>query len=186
MINPSKITNYNMNDYELQEVLLFWVCVAGKTANVISKRLDNILNSWGCNKNKMPFDVIKKLDKDKLGIILKENGIGCFNLKARAMKELADSGLNLRTCSADDLEKITGIGMKTSRCFIIHSRRNALYAGLDTHILKHLSLKGYDVPKSTPSKKMYLELEKIFVDMALSLGKTVAEYDLEIWNKYSR
>jgi thermostable 8-oxoguanine DNA glycosylase len=186
MVDPNNITNYNLNDYQLQEVLLFWVCVAGKTASVISKRLDIVLNNIGCSVNKLPFDVIKKLDKEELGIILKNNGIGCYNLKAQAIKELADSNLDLRLCGVEDLENITGIGMKTSRCFIIHSRRNAPYAGLDTHILKHLSYKGYDVPKSTPSKKKYLELEKIFINMALSLGKTVAEYDLEIWNTYSK
>ncbi len=186
MIDPSKITNYNLDNYQLQEILLFWVCVAGKTADVIARRLNNILDSWECDRNKMPFSVIKALDKSELGIILKDNGIGCFNLKAQAMKELADNNFDLRNCTVEDLESITGIGMKTSRCFIIHSRKEAPYAGLDTHILKHLALCGYNVPKSTPTKKKYLELEKVFVSMARQQGKTIAEYDLEIWNKYSR
>ena len=111
--------------------------------------------------------------------------------KARSFLELSvavgSDELDLRTCSADDLEKIHGIGMKTSRCFIIHSRPGARYAGLDTHILKHLKACGVEnVPKSTPSsKKEYLRLEKEFLRIADLNNMTPAAYDLMIWNWFS-
>jgi thermostable 8-oxoguanine DNA glycosylase len=76
--------------------------------------------------------------------------------------------------------------MKTSRCFIIHSRPNAQYAALDTHILKHMRSLGYDTPKSTPSKKQYLHLEKEFLKLAKKADMSPANYDLMIWNKYSK
>jgi thermostable 8-oxoguanine DNA glycosylase len=90
------------------------------------------------------------------------------------------------TCNAEELEKIYGIGMKTSRCFLIHSRKNARYAGLDTHVLKFLRAKGVqDVPKSTPtSRKLYLRLEAEFLKLSDESGKSVADLDLEVWNKY--
>jgi hypothetical protein len=37
MIDPSNITNFNLTDHGLQEILIFWICVAGKTATTIAK-----------------------------------------------------------------------------------------------------------------------------------------------------
>jgi len=185
MIDPARITNYSMNDYELQEMVIFWVCVAGKTATTIARCLDNLLEKIDA-KERNPFEVIANIPKEELAIKLRDNGIGCYTLKARAIKELATSNLNLRECSIDDLEKIYGIGMKTSRCFIMHSRPEVQCAGLDTHVLKFLKDQGHDVPKSTPgTKKKYLELEKLFINYVKKAGKTAAELDLEIWRKYS-
>jgi len=75
--------------------------------------------------------------------------------------------------------------MKTSRCFILHSRKDSRYAGLDTHILKFLKGYGFKVPKATPAKKKYLELEQQFLYIADSQNKSPAELDLEVWNAYS-
>lgn len=93
--------------------------------------------------------------------------------------------LNLKSCSVDDLENIYGIGPKTARCFLIHSRPNMRFAGLDTHILKYLRGLGYEVPKTTPTGKKYKEIEQIFLNLVDKSGKSVAEFDLEIWRKYS-
>ena len=62
---------------------------------------------------------------------------------------LINSGLDLRNCEYEELEKILGIGMKTSRCYFINTRGDSKVAGLDTHILKFLSGKGIDVSKTT-------------------------------------
>jgi hypothetical protein len=40
--------------------------------------------------------------------------------------------------------------------------------------------------KSTPSGKRYLELEKVFLTICDSMGKTPAELDLEIWNSFAK
>ncbi|NBP02621.1 MAG: hypothetical protein EBU90_21370 [Proteobacteria bacterium] len=101
------------------------------------------------------------------------------------MLDLASRGLDLKTCSVSDLESVRGIGPKTARCFLMHSRRGARYAGLDTHALKYMREKGIDVPKSTPTGKKYLELEAKFLELADRSGKSVAEFDLEIWRHYS-
>ena len=185
MIDPDIITQYNLNEKELQEHILFWVCAAGKNGRTAAKCCDKFLNLIGANEIYLPFTVIQGLPREILPGLLKNCGIGCYNSKARTMWELAHSKLNLKTCTAEDLEEIYGIGMKTSRCFILHSRENARYAGLDTHILKFLRKLGYDAPKSTPTGKKYLKLESIFLKYADKLGKKPADLDLEIWNKYS-
>lgn len=187
MIDPVNITKFDNKKEELEEVLLFWVLAAGKNAITASKSLDKFLNyiyKIYKIKNK-PFDCIKKIKKDDLPLIMKNHGIGCYNNKSKTFWQLANSNLDLKTCTAEDLEKIYGIGMKTSRCFIIHSRKDAEYAGLDVHLLHFLRDKGYNVPTQTPTKKSYLEIEKIFLEIVRKSGISVAEYDLNIWREYS-
>jgi thermostable 8-oxoguanine DNA glycosylase len=121
-----------------------------------------------------------------MAIRLRNAGIGCYNMKASYFFDLIYSDINLKKCSVEELEKIKGIGPKTARCFLLHSRPNQNYAGIDTHILKFLAAKGFEVPKSTPTGRRYRELEKEFVKLAKKAKKSVAEYDLEIWNEYSK
>ncbi len=82
---------------------------------------------------------------------------------------------------------IYGIGMKTSRCFLIHSRKNVQYAGIDTHMLKNLRAHGIEgVPKTTPtSKKLYRRLELEVLRLSKEAGMSPAEYDLNVWNTYA-
>jgi endonuclease III-like uncharacterized protein len=187
MIDPTKITNHHSNDYELEEVLLWWVCAAGKNAITASRCLDNFLLQIHNNKKPYrPFKFISGLNQQSLPSLLKIHGIGCYNNKAKTFYQLANSNLNLKTCTTEDLEKIHGIGMKTSRCFIIHSRKNAECAGLDTHVLKFMSLIGINAPKSTPSKKEYLRIEKEFIKIVQKSKMPVADVDLLIWNYFSK
>ena len=194
MIDPNNITNYALTDEQLEEQLLFWVCAAGKTAKSAAKGLQNFLEMIGGFIHG-PFKAIRvQSAMETLGInilpklpeILRSCGIGSYNGKAETMRQLAFSDLNLRTCSPGALETIKGIGPKTSRCFILHTRRNARFAGLDTHILKFLRSKGHDVPKNTPGdKKVYKKLEKLVLKYADEAGMTPAGFDLEIWKKYA-
>jgi thermostable 8-oxoguanine DNA glycosylase len=174
-------------------MILFWVCAAGKNGRTAARCLDSLLTDIGGTKH--PFKAIREYwywcmatpqDPIPFRFKLKEHGIGCYSNKARTMVELAHSKLNLKTCTTDDLESIYGIGFKTARCFILHSRKDARVAGLDTHILKHLRALGYDAPFSTPStKKQYLTFEKIVLSLADDAGMSPADYDLMVWNKYS-
>lgn len=185
LVDPENITRFDMDDRDLELTLLFWVCAAGKNARVaagnLSRLLENGRELFGLVD---PFSIISKFGSD-LPRALKDYGIGCYNNKARTMLELASSGLDLKTCSVSDLEGVKGIGPKTARCFVMHSRRGARHAGLDTHCLKYMGERGVNVPKSTPVGKKYLELEAIFLRMADESGLTVAEFDLEIWRRYS-
>ena len=191
MIDPSKITNYNATDEELEELILFWVCAAGKNGRTAARCLDKFLKLVSDPYGKPMNSIFNAHSLYNLPDTLQACGIGCYNSKAKSFLQLAieciSGRLNLRTCTAGDLEKTHGIGMKTSRCFIIHTRENARYAGLDTHVLKHLKINGVgNVPKSTPgTKKEYLRLEKAFLKLADEIGMLPSRYDLMIWNKYS-
>lgn len=186
MIDPTKITNYHLNDHQLEEMILFWVCAAGKNGVTAARCLDVLLNRWKNAANSIsPFVIISFIyDHSNLPEQLKMAGIGCYNNKAKTFVSLVNEQLDLRNCSVEDLESIPGIGPKTARCFVIHSRENQQYAGLDTHVLKFLRDKGHDVPKSTPTGKKYRELELIFLNYVRESGKTVADFDLTIWNDY--
>jgi thermostable 8-oxoguanine DNA glycosylase len=185
LVDPDNITNFNCSDQELQLVILFWICAAGKKASTSARNLERLL-LHGREKfeSEEPFVIIRMFGSD-LAASMKAHGIGCYNNKSKSMLDLVGKNIDLRSCSVSDLESIIGIGPKTARCFLMHSRRNVRFAGLDTHVLKYMREKGIDVPKSTPSGKKYLELEKIFLDMADRSGKTLAEFDLEIWRHYS-
>lgn len=181
IIDPEKITNFNATDLELQHLILFWIAVAGKTARVIAPKIYDILKD-----SPTPFEFVQNHSQKQLETILKDKGIGCYKLKSEAMKSIAHSNFDLRTVSADELETIRGIGRKTSRCFIMHTRKDTEVAGLDTHILSYLSDMGFDVPNSTPSsKKQYELIEDIFVNLCKENKVPVAEFDLRIWNAYS-
>ena len=197
MINPNKITNYNCSDYELEENLVFWLLVAGKTASVTARNLDTLLfklllkesdfDNLAEDYRLSPFDLIRDVSVEALAKIMKDCGFGCYNLKAKGLKELSVANLNLRTCTTDDLEKINGIGKKTSRCFIMHTRKNARIAGLDTHLLRFLKDLGYEVPNSTPgSNKLYKKIESQYLALVDKTDYSPAELDLVIWRVYSK
>jgi thermostable 8-oxoguanine DNA glycosylase len=92
---------------------------------------------------------------------------------------------NLKNVTVDDLESIKGIGSKTARFFVLHSRPKVRHAVLDTHILKWMGALGINVPKATPPKKKYKELEEKFLALADERKMSVADLDLHIWKTYA-
>lgn len=185
LVDPDNITKFDSSVEELELALLFWICAAGKKAKTAAANLNRLLERgrdiFGVPS---PFGIIRGFG-ERLPGELRSNGIGCYNNKGRSMLELARSGLDLKSCSVSELEKVRGIGPKTARCFVLHSRTGARHAGLDTHVLKYLRENGIDAPRSTPTGRRYVELEKMFLDMADRSGKSVAEFDLDIWRLYS-
>lgn len=190
MIDPSNITNFNLSKSQLQEMAVFWVLVAGKNAKTTARLLENMLQHLYKELGKGdPFSVLKKYDiqnpDDGLEELLKSCGFGCHKAKAKSIRQLINKGLDLKTCSVEQLESVFGIGPKTARCFVMHTRPNVRHAGLDTHVLKWLKSLGFEVPNSTPRGKLYIELENIFLGLCDEMGVDVATLDLAIWNAYS-
>lgn len=186
MIDAANITNYHLSDNELEARIIFWVLAAGKNGTRAATITNEMMLMWetllGTAK---PFKMLRTMTLEEIVNKCAAHGTGCQNAKGRSLFEVSRANLDLRICSPDDLEKIYGIGMKTSRCFIMHSRKDARVAGLDTHILKHLASLGYNVPKNTPSsKKIYLQLEQEVLKLADAEGLSAAEFDLKIWNRY--
>jgi hypothetical protein len=198
MIDPTKITNYHLSHAELEEQLIWWVFAAGHNGVTTAVGVDkflNVMTDQSLNElvghELSPFNNIDNF-ADHFGWlsvteVLSKSSLGCWRIKSRTIRELIESDLNLKTCSVEDLENIYGIGPKTARCFVLHTREGSRVAGLDTHLLKFLRDEGYEVPKSTPaSRKKYQELEDIFLSICDARNKVPAEYDLEIWNHYSQ
>ena len=185
LVDPNNITKFDCSNHELQLVLLFWIAAAGKKASTSARCLESLM-LHGSDKfgSQEPFEIIRRFGNE-LPDVLKSHGFGCFNNKAKSMTDLASRNIDLTSCSVSDLEDVRGIGPKTARCFLMHSRKNVRHAGLDTHVLKYMRENGIEVPKSTPSGKKYLELENVFLEMADRSGKSLAEFDLEIWRHYS-
>lgn len=182
-IDSSTITNYNASKGELQALSIFWILAAGKTAKSAERILSLLLI-----KKDLPFSQLKKYSENQLSEKLKSLGCGCFNNKSKTIYQLVNSNIDLSKCDISELEKIYGIGRKTSRGFILHTRPNAQCAVLDTHILKFLNEQGApDVPKSTPpSKSEYERLEKYFLSICRKKKITPAKQDLKVWNYYSK
>jgi thermostable 8-oxoguanine DNA glycosylase len=193
MIDPVNITNFNRTDWELEEFAIFAVLVAGKTAKTIAPRLEKLLEGSRGNPSYSPLYYLGYTFGHGLDRMLQSVGIGCYNQKADSIKQLfnyrRDGLFDLRTCEPSQLEIIKGIGLKTSRFFILHSRANARIAALDTHILKGLRSAlppSIKVPLVTPSSpKEYRRLENHFLHICDQLGRSPAELDLEWWRKYS-
>jgi thermostable 8-oxoguanine DNA glycosylase len=191
MINPYEITNYNRTDDELQEFLLFAIIVAGKTAYIQANKLEQFLtkvrNDFNLNCSS-PFELLKFLHSENcLESYIVSCKLGQYRKTINAFNYLIENKLDLHCCSTDDLELIPGVGPKTSRFFILHSRKQKV-AVLDVHLLKWISALGYDkVPKTTPSNpNVYKKWEQIYLQFCNEHDKDPAELDLEIWKSYAK
>lgn len=189
MIDPTNVTNFERTPAELEEFMLFSIVVAGKESNQQAKKLSEFLHYKG---DTSPFGYIRQLDvfnTDYINRMLRQVKMGQYNRittafrgVAQFLKQAPDYPI-LSWVTVENLQCIKGIGMKTARFFIMHSRANQKYACLDTHVLKWLAAKGHTVPKSTPQGDNYLQLEKVFLGYCEQLGKSPAELDLQIWNE---
>jgi hypothetical protein len=193
MIDPSKVGWNDPTDDQLEEFLIFSIAVAGKTAIYQAAAVERFLNSvsppGGSPFEKVRWMIGVKDDKKgtALRVFLENSKLGQYGKLEKAFTQLVEANLNLRTCTAEDLEKIHGIGLKTSRFFLTYTRKDQQYGILDTHILHWMrDTLHVATPKSTPTNsKQYAELEKIFLAYVNESGRTVADVDLKIWKKYS-
>lgn len=191
MVDPINMTNYNLTRYGLEEYILFCIVVAGKDALTSARLLDELLkhahqmkpvtDSW------TPFEALRKFKTvGRLRAKMKSLGFGCHGLKSRGLYYMVHSGIDLKTCSWEDLDVCPGISLKTSKFFVLHTRKNAKVACLDTHILKWFTDIGYlNVPKVSPqSLRKYKMYEDIFLSIAKQRKMSPAKLDLAIWNEY--
>jgi thermostable 8-oxoguanine DNA glycosylase len=116
---------------------------------------------------------------------MKEAHIGQYTRLVRCWRE--SLSLDLRNDPVEAFEAIHGVGPKTARMFMMHSRPDQRLAAIDTHVLKHLRANGHDVPSATPSSgKLYRKLEEAFLALADEAGESPADYDLRVWKSYAR
>ena len=188
-INPKKITDFNRTKADLELFAVFAVCVAGKNAQQTADKVnDNFRDVATPTKQLTPFEAIKNLVNIKVFVAyLKMAKMGQQRRIYRALRDLVESGIDLKTCTVEELEAIHGIGPKTSRFIIMHSRPNQRLATLDTHILRWMRDQGIETPKATPqSKKLYKELEDKFLTLCDKRAILPSQLDLKIWKQYSK
>lgn len=187
MIDPTKITNYNRTEAELEEFLMFAILVAGKTAKTQAQKLHNFIRPYSVVKS-TPFEGLQHLiDIGALVTQMKYSRLGQYTRIAEAFRGILQFKGKLKHVSVEELESVKGIGPKTARFFILHSRRNVQHAVLDTHILKWLAKETrIGMPKSTPSGKKYAEIEQLFLTEARIRGVSPADLDLQIWKSFSQ
>lgn len=186
MITPTTITNYNRTEAELEEFLMFAILVAGKGAEQQAKKLDAFLKHCMHDQIGKPFKQIEELDKlNWLEIKMKQFKLGQYKRIGHAFREILKFKGKLKKVTIEELESVKGIGSKTARFFVLHSRPNVKVAVLDTHILKWMKAIGHDVPKATPTKKKYGIIEKLFLCMAEARNMSPADLDLHIWKSYA-
>ena len=188
-INPKKITDFNRTKADLELFAVFAVCVAGKKAQQTADKVnEHFRDVQTLTKQLTPFETIKSLiGANIFGGYLQHARFGQYKRIYRALRDLAESSIDLKTCTVEDLEAIHGIGPKTSRFIIMHSRPNQRLATLDTHILRWMRDQGIETPKATPqSKKLYKELEDKFLTLCDKCAILPSQLDLKIWKKYSK
>jgi thermostable 8-oxoguanine DNA glycosylase len=195
MIDPYNITKYNRNQNELEEFLLFCIVVAGKTAYIQAQKLNDFLVSVNTRlmmpENINPFQSLKSAEQH--GILfeeIKKAKLGQYKKIYSGFKFITQIDYNLSKMTPQILEKIPGVGMKSSRFFLLHS--DTFYkdkiAILDTHILKFIKENIDDrAPKSTPVIPItYRFWEDMFLSWCELNNKNVADFDLEVWKSYAR
>ena len=170
---------------------MFAILVAGKTAKTQAKKLDAFLKlaqiGYGLPEDTTPFQFLEYLIKgNQLTHVMMFCKLGQYNRLETAFRGVLTLKGDLKKVSVQDLESIKGIGSKTARFFILHSRKDARHAVLDVHILKWMREQGYDAPKQTPTKKKYGMLEQIFLTEAWKHEMTPADFDLMIWKSFSQ
>lgn len=189
MINPAEVTNYNRTQSELQEFLLFCINVAGKKSSIEAPKLEVFIQrAKDITKESTPFNCIKKLIKlVRLQEIMHWAKLSPYKQRYNSYVDAVKLG-DLQTVTLNRLLQVPGIGLKTARFFLSHSREDFDEPMLDTHILQFLRDNGYKgAPKSTPSNLgVYNYYANIFKMFARVSGKSVTDLDLEIWKRYSK
>jgi len=179
------------NDYTLEKFLLTAV-FAGKWAHTQQAKLNQFLEDLQrVYPNWTPLKALARQRPDEIRLGLLMVRMGQYTRRTQTLAQLSravypshGTPLDLHTCSPEALEKIHGLGMKTSRFFIMHSRKSPDYAVLDAHILAYMRTYGVadSIPKSTPTEpKEYARLEAAWLRHCQELNKHPGELGFTIW-----
>ena len=204
-VNPTDITDFNRDTDQLEAFWLFCMFVAGKNSDYASRCLSKMIHAskqlthkrdddgnlaltpLGNIEEEGIFNYFKSIGEVGVHNALVANKVGQYGRLTKGIMQSLD--LDLLNCTLDDLLNIHGVGNKTARFFLLHTREGCDHAVLDTHILAWMRSHGVpDAPKNTPTcSKKYRELEKQF--RYLSRLKfpylSDAQIDLLIWSDQS-
>ena len=168
--------------------------VAGKNADQQALKLERFLGG------RRPFAFIRASDRDgTLESRLRESRLGKYSLLGRSFRELSRSGADLGACPWEELTRFPGIGIKSAKFFVLHSRPNEMHGVLDTHVLgwmrDHWEPDGprpAAVPRHSPQDhRNYRFWETVYFGMVTARhhrranGAAVdwARFDLDLWKE---
>lgn len=186
MIDPNDVIKFDRTRAELEEWWLFSTIVAGKTASTQARLLDGFLKANDRDHlEARPFAIIERLLRfGMLEDAMRTARLGQYSRLTLCWEESLH--VDLARASVKRLEEIHGIGPKTARMFVMHSRPDQRVAAIDTHVLKFLRAQGHDVPKATPpAGESYRRLERLFLGHADKARMTPADFDLQVWRSYA-
>lgn len=169
---------------ERQWHLIYSCIVAGKSASFTNIVVDRLKARMRPALGKLPpFLGFRTSTIPEIRAALLAVSSGNYTKLSKCFHELGQARtLDLEKCTPAELEKIHGIGPKTSRFFILWTRPGERYAALDVHVLRWMRSKGYPAPKSTPAGEKYRVLEIAFLKEADARGMTARELDHKIWD----
>ena len=177
-ITPERVTKFDRTDEELEAFLIFAIAVAGKKASSVAPKVTRMVEEM----NGMPFTYLRSSRRD-IDAIMRHYRMGPYDQRMiPAINGILD--LDLRACTLHDLLAIKGIGPKTARFFLLHSRPNEKMVVLDVHLLRYLrQVYRMKTPKQTPSGKRYLSLEAEAIRRIEKRNPDVnwADFDLNAW-----
>ncbi len=186
-VDPTNITHFDRDTNQLESFWLFCQFVAGKNSDYASRCLSKLIHGMSKRGYDDIFSYFKDLGRDGIHNALVASKVGQYGRLTKGIMQSLD--LDLRTCSLDDLLSVYGVGNKTARFFLLHTRQGCDYAVLDTHILAWLRDHGVEnAPKNTPTNsKLYRELEKQFRYLSRLEFPYLsdAQIDLLIWSDQS-
>ena len=181
IVCPDTVTNFKRNDFELEAFALFSLLTANKPAHRMADITNRIVEAhWFQNKEGI-LTALKRYDIEPLRALLKLYKTGQYNRIATAIKNMPENEY-LRALPVVTLERI--MGKKTSRFFILHSRKKARCVPLDVHILRWLRINRVNAPNQTPTNKTAYDY---FEHQALRLFEihfrdwATADVDLHVW-----
>jgi hypothetical protein len=192
MIDPSNVTNPSRSEAELEEFLLFCVVVAGKNADQQAAKLESFLGG------RRPFAFIRSSEREgSLESRLRDVRLGKYALLGRSFRELAASGADLASCPWEELTAFPGIGIKTAKFFVLHSRPGEMHGVLDTHVLSWMrehwagpGRSGLAVPLHSPQDpRVYRFWETVYFGMVSARHHRGpaqvdwARFDLDLWKE---
>ena len=186
-VDPTNITHFDRDTNQLESFWLFCQFVAGKNSDYASRCLSKLIHGMSKRGYDNIFNYFRDLGRDGIHNALVASKVGQYGRLTKGIMQSLD--LDLRTCSLDDLLSVYGVGNKTARFFLLHTRQGCDYAVLDTHILAWLRDHGVEnAPKNTPTNsKLYRELEKQFRYLSRLEFPYLsdAQIDLLIWSDQS-
>lgn len=162
---------------QLQWKLIYSVVVAGKSATfadgAMARLFDNATSPLSQMANWLPDEFESRCRLARTGN---------YSKLVQFLKQFCIAEISLTTCNAEELEKLHGVGPKTSRFFLLWTRNDANHAALDVHILRWLSNLGYKVPTATPqSGTRYAVIEQHFLHEAKKRNVTPRILDHAVW-----